>query len=168
MFEILITVILAVTTIVLPTKPYANFTYIADAKTNSLASSALIVSVIPDTPYASPEKSLALNENEGDRVDSDNVATSSPEAIIELIVATFPQDPIMLEVAKAESGLNPKAKNPNSSATGIFQILSGTWKHFSCEGEPVNAKDNILCAKKVLDGQGLGAWQESYPLWKNF
>ena len=139
---------------------YVNIVYALPK--SSLASSSLIVSVIPYTP----EKSLALNENEGDRVDSDNVATSSPEAIIELIVATFPQDPIMLEVAKAESGLNPKAKNPNSSATGIFQILTGTWKHFNCEGEPMNAEDNIVCAKKILEGQGLGAWQESYPLWK--
>ena len=163
MFDIIAIVVSALVAIASPASPQSpNFVYIAEAKTNSLASSALIVSVIPDTP----EKSLALNEKGGDEGKDDIIAISSPEAIVELIVATFPQDPIMLKVAKAESGLNPKAKNPNSSATGIFQILAGTWKHFACEGEPTNAEDNIVCAKKVLDGQGLGAWQESYPYWK--
>ena len=153
----------AVNLAIMPPEPKViNIAYASPKST--LASSALIVSVIPDTP----EKSLALNENEGDEGKDDNIAISSSETIVSLIVATFPQDPIMLKVAKAESGLNPKAKNPNSSATGIFQILAGTWKHFACEGEPTNAEDNIVCAKKVLDGQGLGAWSESYPLWKHF
>ena len=74
-----------------------------------------------------------------------------------------------LEVAKCESELNPKAKNRKSTAKGIFQILDGTWKHFNCSGDVLNAEDNVSCAKKVLDGQGLGGgWSESYHCWKNF
>jgi hypothetical protein len=32
-----------------------------------------------------------------------------------------------IEVAKCESGFQADVKNPNSSATGIFQIIAGTW-----------------------------------------
>lgn len=33
------------------------------------------------------------------------------------------------KVAKVESNLNPNAKNPNSSASGLFQFTNGTWRH---------------------------------------
>lgn len=37
-------------------------------------------------------------------------------------------DPVKaLRVAKCESGLNPLAKNPSSTATGIYQFLDSTW-----------------------------------------
>ena len=32
------------------------------------------------------------------------------------------------KIAKVESNLNPKAKNPKSSASGLFQFTNGTWK----------------------------------------
>jgi hypothetical protein len=35
---------------------------------------------------------------------------------------------VMLAFAAIESDLNPKAKAPTSSATGLFQFLDGTWK----------------------------------------
>lgn len=34
---------------------------------------------------------------------------------------------VALKIARCESNLNPYAKNPNSSATGLFQFTSGTW-----------------------------------------
>lgn len=54
-----------------------------------------------------------------------------------------------LEVAKQESGFRPNAKNPNSTATGIFQIISGTWKNFHCTGSRTDYHDNIDCAVKI-------------------
>mgnify|MGYP001614729542 FL=1 len=173
MFTYLLSVILAVTAPVLQTKPYAYHINIAHAQTASLASSLLAVSDIPHPPEKPPQDEKTGENTERDDHLGDITAlvntereTLGVEAIKDLIRQTFPNDPVMLNVAKAESGFNPNAKNPNSSAKGIFQIISGTWKHFECQGEPMNAKNNISCAKKVLEGQGLGAWQESYPLWK--
>jgi len=88
-----------------------------------------------------------------------------PETIPEMIQRYFPDDPIMLKIAQCESELFPTAKNPNSSAKGIFQIINGTWQHFKCEGDVLNAEDNIKCGVKILKGQGLAAWQESASCW---
>lgn len=88
------------------------------------------------------------------------------EDIIKMIKETFPDEPLMLKIAWCESRLETKAKNSTSSAKGLFQILDGTWEHFKCEGDPFNAKDNIKCGKKILDGQGLSAWKSSFSCWK--
>lgn len=143
MLEILTTIALAITAIISPIKPDASYVYIA--KASSLNGAVLKV----DKP---PEK-IAYTEFE----------------IVGLIRENFGADAdVMLEVARCESELNPKAKNKHSTAKGLFQILDGTWQHFKCEGDPLNAEDNIACGKKVLDGQGLGGgWKESFSCWKN-
>lgn len=63
-------------------------------------------------------------------------------------------------------GIDPKAKNPNSTAKGIFQILDGTWKLYECTGDVFNIEDNTRCANKIMfDGykkatpQGVRAWE---------
>ncbi|MFA6989759.1 MAG: transglycosylase SLT domain-containing protein [Candidatus Gastranaerophilaceae bacterium] len=62
---------------------------------------------------------------------------------------------VALAISECESGYNPNAKNPNSSARGIYQFLSGTWKNY-CEGSVLNATDNIKCFMK---------WYKIYPNW---
>lgn len=64
MFEILTSVILAVASIALQAKPYTNFTYIAEAKTNSLASSVLTVEKIPETTETKPVLKIAYTDKE--------------------------------------------------------------------------------------------------------
>jgi hypothetical protein len=56
-----------------------------------------------------------------------------------------------IQVAWAESGFRPDAKNGTSTATGVFQIIIGTWNLYKCEGERTNSVDNIKCAKKIYD-----------------
>ena len=63
-----------------------------------------------------------------------------------------------LEVAKQESGFNPNAKNPNSSAKGIFQIIDGTWKLYKCTGSVLDYDDNIKCAVKIYKSNG--SWRQ--------
>ncbi len=65
-----------------------------------------------------------------------------------------------LKIALAESRLDPKAKNASSSASGIFQIIKGTWKAYSCSGDPFNHIDNIKCAALIAE-DGWGAWKSS-------
>lgn len=56
----------------------------------------------------------------------------SKEEVIQLIISYSEQYDINPEVplciAKLESGYNQFAKNKNSSASGVFQYLNGTWK----------------------------------------
>lgn len=66
---------------------------------------------------------------------------------------------LLIAIAKAESGLNPEAKNPHSSARGLFQVLARTWYDYDCVGDKYDFKDNTNCAIKIMskDG-GFRAW----------
>jgi len=77
----------------------------------------------------------------------------------------------MLQIAYCESGngcagpIDPKAKNPNSSASGVFQILKGTWAAYGCTGDVFNEDDNIACARKIYDESGTTPWNASRGGW---
>lgn len=71
----------------------------------------------------------------------------------------------MLRIAIAESKLDPLAKNPDSSAKGLFQILDGTWKVYECQGDVYNPYDNIECARKIYEDSGTSAWAASRENW---
>ncbi|HUN54301.1 MAG TPA: transglycosylase SLT domain-containing protein [Smithella sp.] len=65
---------------------------------------------------------------------------------------------IALAVAKAESGLNPKAINRNrdgSKDVGIFQIND---RHGWSDEERLDWKTNIRLAKELRDSRGWGEW----------
>jgi hypothetical protein len=68
-------------------------------------------------------------------------------------------------VAKCESGFQPTAKSKISSASGLFQIIKGTWKGYKCDGDPFNPVDNTRCAKKIYDNnrswKTSGGWEAS-------
>ena len=71
----------------------------------------------------------------------------------------------MIRIAKCESGLRPEAKNPTSTATGIFQIIIGTWDGNKCEGERWDFQDNIKCAYKLYQSRGFQPWNASKHCW---
>jgi hypothetical protein len=65
-----------------------------------------------------------------------------------------------LAVARCESGYNPSAKNPNSTASGVFQFLTSTWATTSYAGySPFNAWANIHAAYQVFSRDGY-SWRE--------
>jgi soluble lytic murein transglycosylase-like protein len=79
-----------------------------------------------------------------------------------------------LAVAKCESGLDQGAKNPNSSASGIFQFLKSTWKStLERMGLPSNldvfdGDANIRAAMWLMAEDGIYThWYPSYYCWKN-
>jgi hypothetical protein len=72
----------------------------------------------------------------------------------------------MVRIAKCESGYRPDAKNGSSTATGIFQILIGTWESNKCTGERTNFEDNIWCAWKIYDKRGNQPWVSSSGCWR--
>ncbi len=59
-----------------------------------------------------------------------------------------------------ESGGNPDAKNPNSSAHGLMQILASLWApEFGITYEDLyDPETNLWAARKVYDIQGWEAW----------
>lgn len=93
-----------------------------------------------------------------------------PDTIPETIAQTAyweGVDPaLMTNIAYVESGFDPKAKNKDSTASGLFQILKGTWKANDC-GDWSNRFDvyfNLRCAIRIAKGQGYAAWLASYEL----
>jgi hypothetical protein len=81
--------------------------------------------------------------------------------------------PTALCIAHRESGagLYPYARNPYSSATGIFQVVSGTWASWQSaftrkwhhwrvwrDSSVTNARTNVMRSVYVMHRYGLSAW----------
>jgi hypothetical protein len=65
-----------------------------------------------------------------------------------------------LNVATCESGLNPNAKSPISTASGVFQFLSSTWAITPYHAySPFNASANIRAAYWLFSRDG-HTWRE--------
>ena len=61
-----------------------------------------------------------------------------------------------------ESNFNPEAKNPKTSASGIYQFTSETFSHF-CVSDTYNPsvfdwRANVSCALRIIYWEGLGRW----------
>lgn len=65
-----------------------------------------------------------------------------------------------LRLAMEESTFNSSAKNPNSGASGLFQIMAETtWPWHGCSGYIFNYKDNTKCAIIIYKRAGnFSAW----------
>lgn len=112
----------------------------------------------PPEPTAPPKTTIEVIEVP-QKVTLDNV----PNLL--LVTDTFKDAPVMVNVALAESSFNATAKNPTSSASGIFQIVKSTWVAYDCQGDIMNATDNVACAEKIYADGGTSAWQQSESTW---
>jgi len=128
-----------------------TYTYIAKDTQNNIASTLEIIEI----PKKSENISLL------DRKISEKIFIYSKEYNVDVLLA--------LNVACAESctqteeGIffNPRAKNPNSTASGIFQFVKATWDSM-CEGDVFDEDDNIRCAIKILSMKnGIRHWEAS-------
>ena len=66
------------------------------------------------------------------------------------------------DLAFWESNFNPEAKNPKTSASGIYQFTSETFSHF-CVSDTYNPsvfdwRANVSCALRIIYFEGLGRW----------
>lgn len=93
--------------------------------------------------------------------DREIVTVKIPQTNEEIIRSVFgDKADEALKVAKCESGMNPKAKNKDSSARGLFQVLSYT--HGIRQDWLFDPLINSLVAKQLYDNRGnWGAWAAS-------
>ncbi|HZD23999.1 MAG TPA: transglycosylase SLT domain-containing protein, partial [Acidimicrobiia bacterium] len=79
-----------------------------------------------------------------------------------LVGEYFPPDEIdtAMCIVKQESGGNPKADNPNSSAVGLFQVLQSVWGPYYgvTTADLYDPEVNVLIAGDIWDRYGWGAW----------
>lgn len=80
--------------------------------------------------------------------------------------------PLLWEIGQCESGHDLKAKNPNSSASGEYQWIKGSWKHYGKElwgddwvKKDIFSKDNEELAIYVYNKYGTSSWNESKDCW---
>lgn len=73
--------------------------------------------------------------------------------------------PALVELSSRESSWRPAAKNPNSSAYGLFQFLDGTWDSYAepgwNRGDPL---DQTLAAIKYVQKR-YGTPQKALAFW---
>ena len=96
------------------------------------------------------------------------------EMIIEYATLKDVDPDLALRIARCESNFNPKAKNPNSSASGVYQWIKGSfeyygklyWKDDYYQKDRFNPKDNIELAIWVISTKGTSDWTESRHCWQ--
>ncbi len=94
--------------------------------------------------------------------------TPTPPGVLvyrQMVTDAFPDAPVMVRIAEAESRFAPKAQNPHSTAGGLFQILDGTWVAYGCQGSKYEAQDNIACARTIYNVEGTRPWGSSIEHW---
>ncbi len=81
----------------------------------------------------------------------------------------------MAKVVWCESRMKSDAKNPHSSARGLFQWLTGSWNYYgkqlwgSLKGkDPYNPIDNIDLAIYVIQKRGYQDWGSSKGCWSSY
>lgn len=90
-----------------------------------------------------------------------NPLPEEPKSVVDLIkqYSEEYQVPYFLayNLAKFESRFIPTNKNPKSSAKGLYQFIDDTWKN-NCDGDVLNAEDNIQCAMRLIADGGITMW----------
>lgn len=79
-----------------------------------------------------------------------------------LVEARFPESEVetAMCIISHESGGDPDADNPRSSASGLFQVLGSLWApHFGVErADLYDPVINVDLARRIWDKQGWRAW----------
>lgn len=88
------------------------------------------------------------------------------ESVTQLILDTFPEEPLMVKVAWCESRLDPYANRQNIDV-GLFQINQVHTARMSQLGlDRYVPEDNLKYARMLYDESGLGPWYMSRTCWQ--
>lgn len=73
------------------------------------------------------------------------------------------------KIISCESGGDPTAKNPRSTALGICQFIDGTWEYvqekWNIELDRNDYDDQYYACKRLYEEEGRKHWLESEPCW---
>lgn len=119
-----------------------------------LPTRGIVIKPSSEGVHKAPESLIAAPEPSGVSAYKDR------EDVKQALEREFGPNHIMYWVAVNESALDPSAANP-SGAKGLFQIVGTTWRGYGCTGDVFNAEDNIKCARKIYDRNGLRDWEWS-------
>ncbi len=76
--------------------------------------------------------------------------------IIRQAATRYAQSPeTMMRIAQIESSLNPAAKNPKSSAAGLFQFVDPTWQQYGNGGDRFDPTSNADAAARLTRDNAL-------------
>lgn len=125
----------------------------------------------PSVPTYSPEveqlNTATTTQPDLERSVTSNTAGTTPTGVEEKILEAFPDAPIMLEVARCESQLDPLADRGNLNVdVGLFQINQvhlATLEKLGLDRR--NIDDNIAYARILYDANGLSDWFMSRDCW---
>ena len=80
-------------------------------------------------------------------------------------------DEMYQKIVFCESGGNPAAKNPSSTAKGLCQFIDSTWayvqKKWDMELDITKEADQEYACKRLLEEEGLVHWKASQQCWEN-
>jgi hypothetical protein len=110
---------------------------------------------------------------ESQRSDMFISAYSSPILIREQVLASMSDDiDIILlaeKIIQCESGWDYTAQNPNSTAFGAGQFISGTWnyiqKKWGIKLDRYNKEDQLYAMVRLLEEEGTRHWKASAHCW---
>lgn len=90
------------------------------------------------------------------------------QEVIDAIVNTFPEAPIMVEIARCESGLNPSADRKGIDG-GLFQINQVHLPALEQHGlDRYDLQDNLTYSRMLYDSQALSPWYMSEHCWERY
>lgn len=73
-------------------------------------------------------------------------------------------------IIQCESGGNPRAKNPSSTASGLFQFINGTWRaygggEFAPTAKQATVEQQHIVANRAFAAEGYRPWNASKSCW---
>lgn len=101
---------------------------------------ALVASIFISPEYTSPGPEIVFVQVKDAQVTREQIAGNILFQSMKSGVDTC----AAVEIALCESGIYAQAKNPSSSAKGIYQFIDGTWGAY-CPGNVFDHEDNISC-----------------------
>lgn len=90
------------------------------------------------------------------------------QEVIDAIISHFPEEPVMVEVARCESKLNPSADRKGIDG-GLFQINQVHLPALAeLELNRYDLEDNLAYSRILYNEQGLGPWYMSRYCWGKY
>ena len=116
----------------------------------------LIYSQPVSAPQAEVEQERPIEERQ--EVINPDPTRDEVKQYIALIAAITPEVKVeeAMAIAACESQYDAHAKNPRSTAKGVYQFTNPTWQWIKAEGDQFNWQENI---KQFF------IWYQRYPSW---